>query len=102
MSSFKHPSFQDRVGQAAAAKQKALEQLRLRPEPDEKAVAERKAAGVRREAAETEKREARKSAAEAKAQSKAKAAAKAALPLPMEAEREAAREARYAARKARK
>lgn len=29
MSSFKHPSFQDRVGQATAAKNKALEQLRL-------------------------------------------------------------------------
>ena len=102
MSSFKDPSFQDRAVQAAQAKQKALEQLRLRPEPDEKAVAERKAAGVRREAAQTEKREARRSAAEAKAHSKARAAARAAVPLPTETERKAARDARYAARKARK
>ena len=102
MSSFKHPSFQDRVGQAAEAKQKALEQLRLRPEPDEKVVAGRKAAGVRREAAQAQKRAAKKSAAEAKAQSKAKTKAKTALPLPTEAERKAARDARYAARKARK
>ena len=102
MSSFKDPSFQDRAVQAAQAKQKALEQLRLRPEPDEKAVAERKAAGVRRETAQTEKREAKRSATEAKAHSKASAAARAAVPLPTETERKAARDARYAARKARK
>ena len=102
MGSFKYPSFQDRAGQAADAKQKALEQLRLRPEPDEKMVAERKASGERREAAQAAKSVAKKSAAEAAAQAKAKAAAKAAAPVPTEAERKAARDARYAARKARR
>lgn len=106
MTSFKHPSFQDRAGQAADAKKRALEQLRLRPEPDEKMVAARKAASERRELAQAEKSAARKEAAEAEAMSKAKAAAKAAAkadaPVPTEAERKAARDARYAARKARK
>lgn len=102
MTSFKHPSFQDRVGQAADAKEKALEQLRLRPEPDEKIVAQRKAAGARRQAAQAEKSIAKKAAAEATAQSKANAAAKAAAPVLTEAERKAARDARYAARKARR
>lgn len=102
MTSFKSPSFQDRVGQAADAKEKALEQLRLRPEPDQNKVAERKAASVRRQAREDEKSAAKRAAAEAAAQSKAEAAAKAAAPVPSEAERKAARDARYAARKARK
>jgi hypothetical protein len=100
MSSF-NPSFQDRASQAAKAKNKALEQLRLRPEPDEKLVAQRKAAAARREAAQAEKALARKAAAEAAAQAKAEAAAKAAVPVPTEADRKAARDARYAARKAR-
>lgn len=102
MTSFKHPSFQDRAGQAAAEKQKALEQFRLRPEPDEVMVAGRKAAAERRQAAQADKSAAKKVAAEASAQSKAKAAAKAAAPVPTEAERKAARDARYAARKARR
>jgi hypothetical protein len=106
MTSFKQPSFQERVGQAADAKEKALEQLRLRPEPDEKMVAQRKAAGEQRQAAQVEKANAKKAAAEtaaeAAAESKAKAAAKAAAPVPTEAERKAARDVRYAARKARK
>ena len=106
MTSFKHPSFQDRAGQAADAKRKALEQLRLRPEPDEKMLEERKAAGARREAAQAEKANAKRAANEAAAQSKAKAKAearaKAAVPVPTEAERKAARDARYAARKNRR
>lgn len=102
MTSFKHPSFQDRVGQAAAAKQKALEQFRLRPEPDEEMAAQRKAAAERRQAAQADRSVAKKVAAEAAAQSKAKAAAKAAAPVPTEAQRKAARDARYAARKARR
>ena len=102
MTSFKSPSFQDRVGQAANAKEKALEQLRLRPEPDEKKLAERKAAGERRQAAQAEKSVAKKAAIEAAARAKAEAAAKAAAPVPTEAERKAARDARYAARKARR
>jgi hypothetical protein len=102
MTSFKHPSFQHRVSQAADAKAEALEQLRLRPKPDEKKLAERKAVFARRQAAQAEKSAAKKAAAEVAAQSKAKAAAKAATPAPTEAERKAARDARYAARKARK
>ena len=42
----RHPSYQDRVGQAAIAKERALEQLRLRPKLDEKTAAERKAAST--------------------------------------------------------
>lgn len=102
MTSFKHPSFQDRVGQAADAKERALEQLRLRPKPDETKVAERKAASARRQALQVDRSIAKKAALEATAQSKAKAKAKAAAPVPSEAERKAARDARYAARKARK
>ena len=102
MTTFKHPSFQERVGQAADAKERALEQLRLRPEPDEKKLAEGKAASARRQELQAEKSIAKKAAAEAAAQSKAKAAAKAAAPVPSEAERKAGRDARYAARKARR
>lgn len=102
MTSFKHPSFQDRAGQAAAAKEKALQQLRQRPEPDQDKIEQRRAAAERRQAAQAEKLAAKKAAAEALAQSKAEAAAKAAKPVPTEAERKAARDARYAARKARR
>ena len=102
MTSFKQPSFQDRASQAAEAKEKALEQHRLRPEPDENIMAERKAAGARREAAQAEKSVQKKAATKAAAQLRVEAAAEAAAPLPTEAERKAARDARYAARKARK
>jgi hypothetical protein len=102
MTSFKDPSFQDRAGQAADAKKKALEQLRLRPQPDERAVADRKAASLRRETARAQKSVEKKAAAEVAAQAKMKAAAKAAAPVPTEAERKAARDARYAARKNRR
>jgi hypothetical protein len=102
MTSFKQPSFQERVDQAAEAKGKALDQLRLRPEPDKQMVAQRKAASERRQAAQAEKASVKKAAAAAAATSKAKAAAKAAAPVPTEAERKAARDARYAARKARR
>ena len=102
MSSFKHPSFQDRAGQAAAAKEKALERFRARPEPDQEKLNQRKLAAERRQAAREEKAAAKKAAAEAAAQAKAEAAAKAAKPVPTEAERKAARDARYAARKARR
>src|SRR6185437_3620123 len=102
MTSFKHPSYQDRAGQAAAEKQKALEQLRLRPALDPDKVAQRKAAADRRASRRAEKSAAKKAAAEAAAHSKARAAIKAALPHPTEAERKTARDARYAARKARR
>jgi hypothetical protein len=97
-------SFQDRAGQAAEAKKKALEQYRSRPPLDEKAAAERKAAGQEREAAKAQKAAAKKAertaAAEAQAADAAAKAADAAPPT--EAERKASRDARYAARKARR
>jgi hypothetical protein len=97
-------SFQDRAGQAADAKRKALEQYRARPPLDEKLAAERKAAAQERDAAKAEKAAAKKADRNATAEaSAAEAAAKAfAAPPPTEAERKAARDARYAARKKRK
>ena len=87
-------SFQDRAGQAAEAKRKALEQYKSRPPVDEKLAAERAAKGRQREAARAEKAAAKKAAAEAKA---ADDAAKAAAAAPRsEAELKAARDARYA------
>ena len=102
MASFKDPSFQDRAGQAAEAKQKALEQLRLKPLPDEKTIAERKAADERRQTAKAHKADAKKAAAQAALDAKAEVAAEAAAPVITEAERKAARDARYAARKNRR
>ena len=104
MSSFRAPSFQDRIKSASEAKKKALKQLQTRPEVDEKLAAERLAKSVARQARDdqraAEKKEAQQAAKAAKA---AKAAAKAATPaVRTEAERKAARDARYAARKARK
>ncbi|HVF82859.1 MAG TPA: DUF6481 family protein [Sphingomicrobium sp.] len=103
MKSYKDPSFQDRVGRAAEAKQKALEQLKAKPAPDPKLVAARVEANARREAAKAEKLAARKAselAAKEAAAAKVAADAKAA-PL-SEAELKAKRDARYAARKKRK
>ena len=93
-------TFKDRAGQAAEAKQKALEKFKSRPPVDEKLAAQRLAAAERREAARAEKAAAKKAEAEAKA---AEAAAKAArLAPPTAAEMKAARDARYAARKNRR
>lgn len=105
MKSYKDPSFQDRVGRAAEAKQKALDMLRARPPVDERIVAERQAARLKREAKDAEKRAAKAAAAEQTAiEAKALAAAeRAAVPAPQtEAEKKIARDARYAARKSRK
>jgi hypothetical protein len=104
MKSYKDPSFQDRVGRATDAKQKALDQLRAKPPVDEKVVAERLAAQQRREAAQAEKRAAKQAEAQAAAEAKAAEAAKvaAAPPPPTAEELKQARDARYAARKARK
>ena len=102
MASFKNPSFQDRARQAAEAKEKALDHLRLRPEPDRDVVAQRKAASERREGVQAQKSVDKKVAAEVAAQAKVKARAKAAAPVLTEAERKAARDARYAARQARR
>ena len=102
MASFKNPSFQDRAGQAAEARKKALEQLRLKPAPDEKLVAERKAADERRQAAKAQKAAEKKAADQAARDLKADSAARAAAPVATEAERKAERDARYAARKNRR
>jgi hypothetical protein len=93
-------TFQDRAGQAAEAKQKALEQYKSRPPVDEKLAADRAAAGQRREEAKAAKAEVKKAEAEAKATDDAAKAAASAPPT--EAEAKAARDARYAARKKRK
>jgi hypothetical protein len=101
MKSYKDPSFQDRVGRAAEAKKKALDRLRSKPPMDEKVVAERQAARLKREVADAEKRAAKKAAKEE--QAAAAKATEAAAPVPLtEAELKAARDARYAARKSRK
>ncbi|MGA9582701.1 MAG: DUF6481 family protein [Allosphingosinicella sp.] len=98
-------SFQDRVGQAAEAKRKALEKLKAKPPVDEAVLAARQEAARQREAKAEEKRAAK--AEKAKAAEEAKAAdaaarAAASAPPPTEAERKAARDAKYAARKSRK
>lgn len=105
MKSYKDPSFQDRVGRAAEAKQKALDNLRSKPPIDERILAERQAARLKREAAEAEKRAAKRAAEQSASEAKAEdAAAKlAAIPAARtEAEKKLARDARYAARKNRK
>lgn len=111
MKSYKDPSYQDRVGRAAEAKQKALDNLRAKPPVDEKVAAERQAARLKKEAAEAARRAEKKAAAEAAREERAREsaaraelqanAAQAAAP-PTEEERKAARDARYAARKNRK
>lgn len=98
--SFKNPTYQDRVGQAADAKQKALEQLRKKPPRDEKVIAARIAAAQKRDAAKAEKAVAKKAAAAVAAT--AKAAEEAANAPASEADKKAARDARYAARKKRR
>jgi hypothetical protein len=97
-------SFQDRAGQAAEAKRKALERYRARPPVDEKVAAERVAAGEERAAARARKTADRKAERKAVAQaSAAKDAATAAAAAPKtEAELKAARDAKYAARQSRR
>ncbi|MDB6098789.1 MAG: hypothetical protein JWN58_1492 [Gammaproteobacteria bacterium] len=97
-------SFQDRAGQAAEARKKALEQYRSRPPVDEKAAAQRVAAGLKRDAAKADKAATKKADQKAAMEATAAdAAAKAAATAPpTETERKAARDARYAARKKRK
>jgi hypothetical protein len=97
-------SFQDRAGQAAAAKRKALERYRARPPVDEKVAAERVAAGEERAAAKARKTADRKAERKVAAQAAAaKDAATAAAAAPKtEAELKAARDAKYAARQSRR
>jgi hypothetical protein len=101
VSSFKTPSFQDRIDSASEAKEKALEQLRSRPALDEKVAAARQAKAVERQT-RTNERAAAKKMARQDAKAVETAAKAAAAAVPTEAERKAARDARYAARKARK
>jgi hypothetical protein len=98
--SFKNPTFQDRIGSAAEAKKKALEQLRSRPPADPQKVAERQAAATAKQARDAQKSAEREAARQAAKD--AKAAEAAAPPPPTDAERKAERDARYAKRKARK
>jgi len=120
MAEYKSPGFTDRIAAAKEAKQRALEKLRNKAAPDPQVVAARAAAAQAREAAEAERRAARKAvieeekAAKAKVRAEAQAEAEAAAeraaaarrPAPpptiaTAAELKAARDARYAARKAR-
>jgi hypothetical protein len=105
-------SFQDRVGRAAEAKRKALDNLRSRPPVDEAVAAARREAARQRQARAEGKRAARtekakaadlaSAAAEGGKSVETEAEAAPAPPPPTEAERKAARDARYAARKRRK
>lgn len=108
MTSYQVPSFHDRAGQAATAKQQSLEKLRSKPPVDPAVLAERQATSLRRETAEREKHAARKAAEQVAKDVKAAKAAEAAAvlarvkPERTEEERKLARDARYAARKNRK
>jgi hypothetical protein len=68
-----NPNLQDRLAAAAQSRQKALDKLRAKPPLDEKVVAARQEARLKREAADREKR-----AAKLAQQQEAAAAAKAA------------------------
>ena len=93
-------SFQDRIGNAAKAREAALAKLKAKAPMDPKVVAERMDRQAQREAREADKREAKRVA---KAAADAEKAAKAVAAAPLsEEELKARRDARYAARKARK
>lgn len=107
---YREPTFQDRVKSAATAKQKALEKLRAKPAPTPEELDARRSAQAIKDAAEQERRaakraelaEAKRLAAEAKATAAAaKLPKKPNIVMLTDAERKAARDARYAARKAR-
>ena len=104
MKSNHNPSLEDRQAAAAKSRQKALDALRAKPPVDEKIVAARQEARLKRDAALAEKRAAKLASDAAAKQAKADAAAKAAAVAapPTEAELKAARDARYQARKKRK
>lgn len=111
MSSYKAPSFQDRIAAAGSARQKALDALRAKPPVDAAILTERRLAQEARDQAVAIERAAKAQAlalakaekAERKAVAEAAAALKAARLTPASAaEMKAARDARYAARKARK
>ena len=74
MKAYQGPSYQDRVGRAAEAKQKALDRLKARPAVDEATLAARREAALAREAAQAEKRAARQAARDEEAAHKARRA----------------------------
>ena len=93
-------SFQDRIDNAAKAREKALAKLKAKPPLDPKVVAERVERQKQREAREAEKAEAKRAEREERAAEKA---AKEAASAPLSAEElKARRDAKYAARKARR
>ena len=93
-------SFQDRIANAAKAREKALAKLKAKAPLDPKVVAERVERQKQREAREAEKAEAKREKREAEAADKA---SKAAASAPLSAEElKARRDAKYAARKARR
>lgn len=104
MKSNHNPSLEDRRAAAAQSRQKALDALRAKPPVDEKIIAARQEARLKREAAQAEKRAEKNVKDAAAKQAKADAAAKAAAVAapPTEAELKADRDARYMARKTRK
>lgn len=110
MKGYQEPSYQDRMGRAAEAKQKALDKLKARPAPDETALAARRQTGLARKVAQAEGRAARQAERDEAAAHKAARADEAAVRveeneggrIPTDEERKAMRDARYAARKRRK
>lgn len=102
MKGYKDPGFQDRIGNAAKAKQKALERLKAKAPVDPSVLAERAAAREAREARAAEARAEKQRVLAEKAAAEEARKAEAAAKVPTEAEKKAARDARYAARKNRK
>lgn len=100
MKNYQGGSYQERVGRAADAKQKALDKLKAMPVADEADLAARREAATARDEAQAEKR---RLAKQAKVEAEAAAAVETESKRPpTEEERKAARDARYAARKSRK
>lgn len=103
MKAYQGPSYQDRVGRAAEAKQKALDALKARPVMDEAARTARRDAGLARDAARAAKRAAAVAAKDEADRARAADAEQAeAGRVSSEEAGKAARDARYAARKSRK
>ena len=99
MKNYQGGSYQERVGRAADAKQKALDKLKAMPVADEADLAARREAATARE--EPRPRSAGWPAGKGRAEAAAAVETESKRP-PTEEERKAARDARYAARKSRK
>jgi hypothetical protein len=109
MAAYRAPDFHERTALSRQTKQKALDKLRAIPLASEAELADRKAARVLHEQAETDKRAGRaadkQAASEAltiAAEAAARAIEAAITPEKSVADRKADRDARYAARKNRK